>query len=32
LSYFTMGQNVPDDLIVANKEYLLQHFIGDVNA
>jgi len=32
LSYFTMGQSVPDDLIVANKEYLLQHFIGDIDA
>jgi flagellar biosynthesis protein FlhF len=28
LSYFTIGQNVPDDLIVANKKFLLQKFIG----
>jgi len=32
LSYFSIGQEVPDDLIVANKEYLLQKFIGDLNA
>ena len=31
LSYFTMGQEVPDDLIVANKEYLLENFIGDIH-
>jgi len=28
LSYFTVGQNVPDDLIVANKKFLLKKFIG----
>jgi len=31
MSYFSVGQEVPDDLIRANKEYLLEHFIGDVN-
>jgi len=31
LSYFSIGQEVPDDLMVANKEYLLQKFIGDLN-
>jgi len=30
LSYFTIGQNVPDDLIVANKKFLLQKFIGKI--
>jgi flagellar biosynthesis protein FlhF len=29
-SYFSVGQEVPDDLLVANKEYLLERFIGDV--
>ena len=32
LSYFSVGQEVPDDLIVADKEYLLQRFIGDLDA
>ncbi len=32
LSYFSIGQEVPDDLIVADKEYLLQRFIGDLDA
>ena len=31
MSYFSIGQEVPDDLLPANKEYLLEHFIGDVN-
>jgi len=31
MSYFSIGQEVPDDLLVADKEYLLEHFIGDVN-
>jgi len=31
MSYFSVGQEVPDDLLLANKEYLLEHFIGDVN-
>ena len=31
ISYFTNGQEVPDDLLVADKEYLLEQFIGDVN-
>jgi flagellar biosynthesis protein FlhF len=31
MSYFSIGQEVPDDLLCANKEYLLEHFIGDVN-
>jgi flagellar biosynthesis protein FlhF len=32
LSYFSIGQEVPDDLVVADKEYLLQRFIGDLDA
>ena len=32
LSYFSIGQEVPDDLLVADKEYLLQRFIGDLDA
>ena len=32
LSYFSVGQEVPDDLLIADKEYLLQHFIGDLDA
>jgi len=32
LSYFSIGQEVPDDLRVADKEYLLQRFIGDLDA
>ena len=31
MSYFSIGQEVPDDLLLANKEYLLEHFIGDVH-
>lgn len=29
MSYFSIGQEVPDDLLVASKEYLLERFIGD---
>ncbi len=32
LSYFSIGQEVPDDLIIADKEYLLRRFIGDLHA
>ncbi|MCF6206610.1 MAG: flagellar biosynthesis protein FlhF [Sulfurovum sp.] len=32
MSYFSIGQEVPDDLLVASKEYLLERFIGDVHA
>ncbi len=31
MSYFSIGQEVPDDLLVADKEYLLEHFIGDID-
>jgi len=31
MSYFSIGQEVPDDLLIATKEYLLEHFIGDIN-
>ncbi|GIT97452.1 flagellar biosynthesis protein FlhF [Sulfurovum sp. TSL1] len=31
MSYFSTGQEVPDDLVVASKEYLLEHFIGDLD-
>ena len=31
MSYFSIGQEVPDDLLVASKEYLLEQFIGDVH-
>lgn len=31
MSYFATGQEVPDDLLVATKEYLLERFIGDVD-
>lgn len=31
MSYFSTGQEVPDDLLVASKEYLLEQFIGDVH-
>jgi len=31
MSYFSVGQEVPDDLLPASKEYLLERFIGDVN-
>jgi len=30
MSYFSIGQEVPDDLLVADKEYLLERFAGDV--
>ena len=32
LSYFCVGQEVPDDLLLASKEYLLEKFIGDLDA
>jgi len=32
LSYFSIGQEVPDDLMVADREYILQNFIGDLDA
>ncbi len=28
LSYFTIGQSIPDDLLVANKKFLMKKFIG----
>jgi len=31
MSYFSTGQEVPDDLLAASKEYLLERFIGDVH-
>jgi len=31
MSYFSVGQEVPDDLTLASKEYLLEHFIGDLD-
>ncbi|SFV60849.1 Flagellar biosynthesis protein FlhF [hydrothermal vent metagenome] len=31
LSYFSIGQEVPDDLMVADREYILQNFIGDLD-
>ncbi|MCB4748332.1 MAG: flagellar biosynthesis protein FlhF [Sulfurovum sp.] len=31
MSYFATGQEVPDDLLVASKEYLLERFIGDIH-
>lgn len=31
MSYFSIGQEVPDDLLVASKEYLLERFIGDLD-
>ncbi|TNF43725.1 MAG: flagellar biosynthesis protein FlhF [Epsilonproteobacteria bacterium] len=31
MSYFSIGQEVPDDLLVASKEYLLEQFIGDLD-
>jgi len=31
MSYFANGQEVPDDLIVADKEYLLEKFIGEMD-
>lgn len=31
MSYFSIGQEVPDDLMVASKEFLLEQFIGDLD-
>jgi flagellar biosynthesis protein FlhF len=31
MSYFSTGQEVPDDLLLASKEYLLEQFIGDLH-
>ncbi len=31
MSYFSIGQEVPDDLLLANKEFLLENFIGDID-
>ncbi|HSR73414.1 MAG TPA: hypothetical protein VLL31_01095 [Sulfurovum sp.] len=31
MSYFSVGQEVPDDLVVASKEFLLEKFIGDLD-
>ncbi len=31
MSYFSVGQEVPDDLMLASKEYLLEQFIGDLD-
>ena len=31
MSYFSTGQEVPDDIMVASKEYLLEQFIGDLD-
>jgi len=31
MGYFSIGQEVPDDLLAASKEYLLEQFIGDVH-
>lgn len=31
MAYFCTGQNVPDDLIHASKEYLLKQFTGDIH-
>jgi len=32
MSYFSMGQEVPTDLMVAENEYILERFIGDIDA
>ena len=32
IGYFSIGQTVPDDLLVASKEYLLERFVGDFDA
>ncbi len=32
VSFISMGQKVPDDLKVATKRVILEHFIGEVNA
>jgi len=31
MSYFSTGQEVPDDLMLASREYLLEQFIGDLD-
>lgn len=31
MGYFSVGQEVPDDLMVASKEFLLEQFIGDLD-
>jgi flagellar biosynthesis protein FlhF len=31
MSYFSIGQEVPDDVMEASKEYLLERFIGDLD-
>lgn len=31
MSYFATGQEVPDDLLFADKEFLLEQFIGDLD-
>jgi flagellar biosynthesis protein FlhF len=31
MSYFSVGQEVPDDLVIASKEYLLEQFIGGLH-
>lgn len=31
MSYFSIGQKVPEDVIEASKEYLLERFIGDLD-
>ncbi len=31
MSYFSTGQEVPDDLLFADKEFLLEKFIGDID-
>lgn len=30
MSYFAVGQEVPDDLLIADKEFLLEQFIGEI--
>lgn len=32
LTYFTNGQKIPDDVVLASKEYLLQRLIQDIEA
>ena len=31
MSYFATGQEVPDDLLLADKEFLLEQFIGEID-
>lgn len=31
MAYFSIGQEVPDDLMFADKEFLLEKFIGDID-